>query len=113
MRGIFFCIGPSCCRMICMHRVLYNVWTEFCARLPVLFGGCPSFLPSLPIRVMYDIGPLFLSRYSVVSLQWSPVVSVAALPLTFATSAAQCRFWQRVGCCVLLRGVSFWSLGHV
>ena len=23
--------------------------------------------------------------------------------------AAQCRFWQRVGCCVLLRGVNFWA----
>ena len=34
-------------------------------------------------------------------------------PLTFVTSAAQCRFWQCVGCCVLLRGVSFWSLGNV
>src|SRR6218665_2457444 len=31
-------------------------------------------------------------------------------PLTSATSAAQCRFWPHVGCCVLLRGVSFWSL---
>src|SRR6218665_1678254 len=33
--------------------------------------------------------------------------------LKLATSAAQCRFWQCVGCCILLRGVSFWSLGHV
>src|SRR6218665_2109979 len=31
-------------------------------------------------------------------------------PLTSASSAAQCRFWLHVGCCVLLRGVSFWSL---
>src|SRR6218665_2542711 len=46
----------------------------------------------------------------IVSLQWSPVVSLAAPPLTSATSAAQCRFWPHVGCCVLLRGVSFWSL---
>src|SRR6218665_946311 len=34
-------------------------------------------------------------------------------PLTFVTSAAQCRFWQRVRCCVLLRGVSFWSFGPI
>ena len=53
---------------------------------------------------------LYLSRYSIVSLQWSPIVSLAAPPLTSATSAAQCRFWPHVGCCVLLRGVSFWSL---
>src|SRR6218665_1037092 len=30
-----------------------------------------------------------------------------------ATSAAQCPFWPHVGCCVLLRGASFWSLGPV
>jgi len=59
---------------------------------------------------MYSIGFLYLSGYSIVSLQWSPVVSLAAPPLTSATSAAQCRFWPHVGCCVLLRGVSFWSL---
>src|SRR6218665_2324501 len=76
----------------------------------VLLGGCPSFLPSLPTCVMYSIGCLYLSRYSIVSLQWSPVVSLAAPPLTSATSAAQCRFWPHVGCYVLLRGVSFWSL---
>src|SRR6218665_3867283 len=51
-----------------------------------------------------------LSGYSIVSLQWSPVVSLAAPPLTSATSAAQCQFWMHVGCCVLLRRVSFWSL---
>src|SRR6218665_1152773 len=28
-------------------------------------------------------------------------------PSYFPTSAAQCRFWPHVGCCVLLRGVSF------
>src|SRR6218665_1893204 len=59
---------------------------------------------------MYSIGCLYLRGYSIVSLQWSPVVSLAAPPLTSATSAAQCRFWSHVGCCVLLRGVSFWSL---
>src|SRR6218665_1005644 len=72
----------------------------------------PSFLPSLPTCVMYSIGCLYLSGYSIVSLQCSPVVSLAAPPLTCtsASSAAQCRFWLHVGCCVLLRGVSFWSL---
>src|SRR6218665_3169295 len=85
-------------------------WTEFCVRLPVLLGGCPSFLPSLPTCVMYSIGCLYLSGYSIASLQWSPVVSLAAPPLTSASSAAQCQLWLRVGCCVLLRGVSFWSL---
>src|SRR6218665_819421 len=38
------------------------------------------------------------------------IVPRPAPPLTFASSAAQCRFWLHVGCCVLLRGVSFWSL---
>src|SRR6218665_3062389 len=77
-----------------------------------LVGGCPSFLPSLPTCVVYCIGCLYLSGYRIVSLQWTPVVSLAAPPLTSATSAAQCRFWPHVGCCVLLRGVSFWSLGE-
>src|SRR6218665_988607 len=31
-------------------------------------------------------------------------------PSYLSASAAQCRFWPHVGCCVLLRGVSFWSL---
>src|SRR6218665_2081507 len=84
--------------------------------------GCPSCwklskVSSItaynPTCVMYCIGSLYMSGYSIVSLQWSPVVSLAAPPITFATSAAQCRFWPHVGCCVLLRGVSFWSLGPV
>src|SRR6218665_1814600 len=62
---------------------------------------------------MYSIGCLYLSGYSIVSLQWSPVVSFAAPPLTSATSSSQCRFWPHVGCCVLLRGVCFWSLGPI
>src|SRR6218665_2131514 len=49
-------------------------------------------------------------NYRIIYIQWSPVVSLAAPPLTSASSAAQCRFWLHVGCCVLLRGVSFWSL---
>src|SRR6218665_2450100 len=85
-------------------------WTEFCVRLPVLLGGCPSFLPSLPTCVMYSIGCQYLSGYSIVSLQWYPVVSLDVPPLTSASSAAQCRFWPHVGCCILLRGASFWSL---
>jgi len=40
-------------------------------------------------------------------------LSFAEHLLTFATSAAQCLFWQRVGYCVLLWGVSCWSLGLV
>src|SRR6218665_3242675 len=84
--------------------------------------GCPSCwklskVSSItaynPTCVMYCIGSLYMSGYSIVSLQWSPVVSLAAPPITFATSAAQCRFWPHVGCCVLLRGGSFWSLGPV
>src|SRR6218665_2621530 len=68
-------------------------WTEICVRLPSCSGGCPSFLPSLPTCVMYSIqsiGFLSLSGYSIVSLQWSPVVSLAAPPLTSTTSAAHC-----------------------
>src|SRR6218665_2537858 len=49
-------------------------------------------------------------QYRITAIVSRPGVSFAAPPLTFVTSAAQCRFWQRVGCCVLLRGVSFWSL---
>ena len=30
---------------------------------------------------------------------------------TTSRSTTQCRPWQRVGCCVLLLGMSFWSLG--
>src|SRR6218665_4106215 len=75
-----------------------------------LVGGCPSFLPSLPTCVMYCIGCLYLSGYSIISLQWYPVVSLDAPPLTSASSAAQCRFWPHDRCCVLLRGASFWSL---
>src|SRR6218665_3985756 len=41
---------------------------------------------------MYYIGYLSLSGYNVVLLRWSPGVSFAAPPLTFVTSAAQCRF---------------------
>src|SRR6218665_3771143 len=61
-------------------------------------------------KLMYYIGCLYLSGYSIVSLQWSPAVSLAAPPLASASSADQCRFWPHVGCCVLLRGVSLWSL---
>src|SRR6218665_275844 len=55
--------------------------TEFCIWLPSCWGGCPSFLPSLPTCVMYYIGCLSLSGHRMVSLQWSPVVSFAAVPL--------------------------------
>ena len=43
-------------------------WTEFSVRLPVLLGGCPSFLPSLPTCVMYCIGSLHLSGHSIVCI---------------------------------------------
>src|SRR6218665_145835 len=84
--------------------------TEFCIRLPVLL---PKFFPSLPTCTMCYIGCLYLSGYSIISLCWSPVVSFVAPIHTFATSAGQCLLWQHVGCCVLLRGVSFWSFGPI
>jgi|SRR6218665_1813849 len=67
---------------------------------------CLSFLLSLPICMMYYIGCLSLSGYNIVLLCWSPGVSFDVPPLTFVISAAQCRFWQRVGFSILLRGVS-------
>src|SRR6218665_48788 len=76
-------------------------------------GGCPSFLPSLITCMMYSIGCLCpVSErilWDTVSYHCN-VVSLAAPTLTSASSAAQCRFWPHVGCCFLLRGVSFWSL---
>src|SRR6218665_917909 len=72
----------SCCCLLAglplgtrLDRVLRST-----ARL-VGGGGCPNFLPSLPTCVMYYIGSLFLSRYRIVSLQWSPVVSFTLPPL--------------------------------
>jgi len=43
---------------------------------------------------------------------WSKdaIMSIHALPLIFVTSAALCQFWQHVGCCILLLGVSYISL---
>ena len=55
---------------------------------------------------MYYIGCLSLSGYNIILLRLSPGVSFAVPLLTFVISAAQCRFWQCVGCSVLLRGVS-------
>src|SRR6218665_2099773 len=79
-----------------------------------LVGGLSKFSSITAYMRMYSIGCVYLSGYSVVSLQWSPVVSpVVSLAATPLTSAAQCRFWPHVGCCVLLRGVSFWSLGPI
>src|SRR6218665_155160 len=74
---------------------------------------CLSFLLSLPICMMYYIGCLSLSGYNIVLLCWSPGVSFDVPPLTFVISAAQCRFWQRVGFSILLRGGSSWSLVRV
>src|SRR6218665_1340199 len=73
----------------------------------------PKFSSISPTCAMYYIGCLSLSGYNIILLRWSPGVSFAVSPLTFVTSAAQCRFWQSVGCCVLLRGVSIWSLGPI
>src|SRR6218665_1336293 len=56
---------------------------------------CLSFIPSLPTCAIYYIGCLSVSGYSILSLQWCPVVSFAAPPLT----SAQCLFWQRVRFC--------------
>jgi len=39
--------------------------------------------------------------------------TIAIRTLYRPISVAQCRFWQRVGCSILLRGVSSWSLGYV
>src|SRR6218665_3997364 len=66
--------------------------TEFCVQLPVLLEGCPSFLLWLPTCALYYICCLSLSGHNIVLLQWSPGVA-AAPPLTFVTSAAQCRLW--------------------
>src|SRR6218665_886447 len=87
--------------------------TEFCVQLPVLLEGCPSFLLSLPTCALYYIGCLSLSGHNIVLLQWYPGVSFAAPPVIFVTSAEQCRFWQPVGCCILLREVTFRSLGPI
>src|SRR6218665_3172063 len=57
---------------------------------------------------------MVIDGYNIVLLRRSPPgVSFAAPPLTCVTYAAQCRFWQRIGCCILLLGVSFWSLGPI
>ena len=100
---------------------------------------CCSLLAGLPLgtlarldRVLRSAARLVggLSKFSSITaymrdvLHWLPIseriqyritamVSHCVLgytPLTSATSAAQCRFWPHVGCCVLLRGVSVWSL---
>src|SRR6218665_595735 len=45
--------------------------------------------------------------YSIVLLRWSPGVSFAVPFLIYLRDlCCQCRFWQRVWCSVLLRGVS-------
>ena len=89
------------------------MWINWPDYVRVLLEYCASCLLSGPTCVMYYIGYLSLSGYNIVLLRWSPVVPFAVPPLTFVISAAQCRFWQCVGCCVLLRGVSSWPLGHV
>ena len=54
-------------RRTILLQILYHIpwtsWTKFCIRLPVLLGGCPSFLASLPKCTMYYIGCLSLREY--------------------------------------------------
>src|SRR6218665_3400065 len=75
-----------------------------------------SFLLSITAYMCDIVHWLPISGYNIALLPWSPGMSFAAgtpPPLIFVTSAAQCRFWKRVACCVLLRGVSFWCLGPI
>ena len=103
-----------CCSMLAGLPLGTLAWLDRVLRSAArLVGGLSKFFSITAYMRMYSIGCLYLSGYSIVSLQWSPVVSLAATPLTSATSSSQCRFWPHVGCCVLLRGVSFWSLGPV
>src|SRR6218665_1255205 len=52
--------------------------------MPVLFGGCPSFLPSLPICVMYYIGCLAYLSEDAGSI--TAMISRCVLRRTIATS---------------------------
>jgi len=67
------------------------MWINWPDYVRVLLEDCTSCLLSRPTCVMYYIGYLSLSGYNIVLLQWSPGVSFAVPPLTFVTSAAQCR----------------------
>src|SRR6218665_1970108 len=58
--------------------------------------------------ICYYLAQLLVATYRITAMV-SRCVLGCAPPLTSASSAAQCRFWLHAGCCVLLRGVSFWS----
>jgi len=76
---------PRMCDQPYWHLLLFASmvpwpgWTEFCARLPGMLAGCPSFLPSLLTCVMYYIGSLILSGYSIVLLALTAMVSRCVL----------------------------------
>ena len=91
-------------------------WTEFCVRLPVLLGRCPNFLPSLPTCTCATGYTAYISVDTVsyhcsVGLPLCP--SLGPYYMYFCDLCCPVSVSQRVGCCVLLRVVSFWSLWPV
>jgi len=78
-----------------------------------LVGRLPKFSPITAYMrdVLHWLPISQRIQYRIAALVSRCVLRYA--PLTFVISAAQCRFWQRVGCSVLLRGVSSWCLRHV
>src|SRR6218665_2527384 len=80
-----------------------------------LVGRLPEF--SSTTAYMRDVGLLHWliisqrRKYRITAIVSRCVLRCAHL--AFVAFAALCRFWQRVGCCVLLRGVRFWSLGPI
>ena len=102
--GLLLSPPISCSPFSCQNHALRDLYRSSCMQWLSLV---------LYICIMYCIGCLSPSGYTIVFLRLSPDMSFTAPPLIFMTSAAQCRFWQRVGCCALLWGVSFWSLGPI
>src|SRR6218665_1756604 len=68
--------------------------------LSTLLFTLVGFICSTSVTLLRRWSLLLIRNYAVLLMP----------PLTSASSAAQCRFWLHVGCCVLLREVSFWSL---
>ena len=85
-------------------------WTEFCVQLPVLYGVCPGFRKSPPTCEMYCIGWLSQRIKYRITVMVSHCVPQCAPSYIWTLCG---RSWQNVGSCVLLRGVSCWSLGHI